>query len=83
MTGPVIVAIGVVLVVVGAVITRAKVKRSFGGVDAGSMRLSEGTVKVHVSAILKALNVRSRAQAIAELTRRGVIIDAPTMNEAR
>ena len=28
------------------------------------LRLSEGTVKVHVSAILKALNVRSRAQAI-------------------
>lgn len=40
------------------------------------LRLSEGTVKVHVSAILKALNVRSRAQAIAELTRRGVVIDA-------
>ena len=40
------------------------------------LRLSEGTVKVHVSAILKALNVRSRAQAIAELTRRGVQIDA-------
>lgn len=39
------------------------------------LRLSEGTVKVHVSAILKALNVRSRAQAIAELTRRGVIIE--------
>ena len=29
----------------------------------------------HVSAILKALNVRSRAQAIAELSRRGVVID--------
>ncbi len=40
------------------------------------LRLSEGTVKVHVSAILKALNVHSRAQAIAELTRRGVQIDA-------
>jgi DNA-binding NarL/FixJ family response regulator len=40
------------------------------------LRLSEGTVKVHVSAILKALNVRSRAEAIAELTRRGVRIDA-------
>ena len=39
------------------------------------LQLSEGTVKVHVSAILKALNVRSRAQAIAELTRRGVVID--------
>ena len=39
------------------------------------LQLSEGTVKVHVSAILKALNVRSRAQAIAELSRRGVVID--------
>ena len=35
------------------------------------LRLSEGTVKVHVSAILKALNVRSRAQASADLSRRG------------
>jgi len=40
------------------------------------LRLSEGTVKVHVSAILKALNVRSRAQAIAEMSRRGVMIEA-------
>lgn len=46
------------------------------------LRLSEGTVKVHVSAILKALNVRSRAQAIAELTRRGVVIDGSTFNDA-
>ena len=38
------------------------------------LRLSEGTVKVHVSAILKALNVHSRAQAIVELTRRGVAV---------
>jgi DNA-binding NarL/FixJ family response regulator len=45
------------------------------------LRLSEGTVKVHVSAILKALNVRSRAQAIAELSRRGVVIDAPARPE--
>jgi DNA-binding NarL/FixJ family response regulator len=39
------------------------------------LRLSEGTVKVHVSAILKALNVHSRAQAIVELARRGVAVD--------
>ena len=45
------------------------------------LRLSEGTVKVHVSAILKALNVRSRAQAIAELSRRGVVIDAGLRSE--
>ncbi len=38
------------------------------------LRLSEGTVKVHVSAILKALNVHSRSQAIVELTRRGISI---------
>ena len=40
------------------------------------LRLSEGTVKVHVSAILKALNVHSRAQAIVEIARRGVAMDA-------
>jgi DNA-binding NarL/FixJ family response regulator len=40
------------------------------------LRLSEGTVKVHVSAILRALNVRSRSQAIVELARRGVTVAA-------
>lgn len=35
------------------------------------LSLSEGTVKVHVSAILKALNVRTRAEAIVEISRRG------------
>lgn len=39
------------------------------------LRLSEGTVKVHVSAILKALNVHSRAQAIVELAKRGISVD--------
>lgn len=38
--------------------------------------LSEGTVKVHVSAILRALNVHTRAQVIAELARRGVAVEA-------
>ncbi|MEP7276120.1 MAG: response regulator transcription factor [Betaproteobacteria bacterium] len=42
------------------------------------LRLSEGTVKVHVSAILRALNVRSRSQAIVELARRGVTVDPLT-----
>jgi len=36
------------------------------------LKLSEGTVKVHVSAILKALNVHSRSQVIVELARRGI-----------
>ncbi len=36
------------------------------------LALSEGTVKVHISAILRALNVHSRAQAIVELGRRGI-----------
>lgn len=39
--------------------------------------LSEGTVKVHVSAILRALNVHTRTEAIVELARRGV--DAESM----
>ena len=39
------------------------------------LQLSEGTVKVHVSAILKALNVHSRSQAIVELARRGIGVD--------
>lgn len=40
------------------------------------LRLSEGTVKVHVSAILKALHVNSRTQAVAELARRGINTEA-------
>jgi len=39
------------------------------------LTLSEGTVKVHVSAILKALRVHSRTEAIAVLARRGISVD--------
>ncbi len=40
------------------------------------LALSEGTVKVHVSAILRALNVHTRTQAVVELARRGVDVDS-------
>jgi DNA-binding NarL/FixJ family response regulator len=43
------------------------------------LKLSEGTVKVHVSAILRALNVRNRTQVVIELARRGVRLDAPVI----
>jgi len=39
------------------------------------LKLSEGTVKVHVSVILKALRVHSRTEAIAALARRGISVD--------
>ncbi len=39
------------------------------------LTLSEGTVKVHVSAILKALRVHSRTEAIAMLARRGISVE--------
>ncbi len=39
------------------------------------LRLSEGTVKVHVSAILRALRVNTRTQAVAELARRGISVE--------
>ncbi|MEP7181410.1 MAG: response regulator transcription factor [Betaproteobacteria bacterium] len=39
------------------------------------LHLSEGTVKVHVSAILRTLHVGSRTQAIAELARRGISVE--------
>ena len=43
------------------------------------LRLSEGTVKVHVGAILRALNVHSRSQVIVELARRGIRVDRPAV----
>jgi DNA-binding NarL/FixJ family response regulator len=36
------------------------------------LKLAEGTVKVHVSAVLKALNVRSRTQAVVAANRMGM-----------
>ncbi len=45
------------------------------------LRLSEGTVKVHISAILKALNVRSRTQAVASLARRGISVDTLSIRQ--
>ncbi len=46
------------------------------------LRLSEGTVKVHVSAILKALHVHSRTEAIAALARRGISVDTLSARRA-
>lgn len=46
------------------------------------LRLSEGTVKVHVSAILRALNVHSRTQVAVELARRRVRLDAACLARA-
>lgn len=40
--------------------------------------LAEGTVKIHVSAVLKALNVTSRAQAIVAIGRMGLKLDSPS-----
>jgi DNA-binding NarL/FixJ family response regulator len=39
------------------------------------LSLSEGTIKVHVSAILRALKVNNRTQVVIELARRGVRLD--------
>ncbi len=47
------------------------------------LTLSEGTVKVHVSAILKALRVHSRTEAIAVLARRGISVDTMPARPAR
>jgi len=46
------------------------------------LKLSEGTVKVHVSAILKALCVHSRTEAIATLARRGISLEALSARKA-
>ena len=46
------------------------------------LSLSEGTIKVHVSAILRALNVHNRTQVVIELARRGVRLE-PSVARAR
>lgn len=42
-----------------------------------ALNLSEGTVKVHVSAVLRALNVSNRTQAVIQVSRMGVRFDIP------
>jgi DNA-binding NarL/FixJ family response regulator len=42
------------------------------------LNLAEGTVKIHVSAILKALNVTSRTQAVVTISRLGLKLDGLT-----
>jgi DNA-binding NarL/FixJ family response regulator len=39
------------------------------------LNLKEGTVKVHITIILKVLNVKNRTSAIIEASRRGYISD--------
>lgn len=39
--------------------------------------LAEGTVKIHVAAILRALNVSTRTQAVVEASRLGLHVDGP------
>jgi DNA-binding NarL/FixJ family response regulator len=43
---------------------------------AAHLELSEGTVKIHVTAILKALGVASRTQALIAVTRYGIDLES-------
>jgi DNA-binding NarL/FixJ family response regulator len=43
------------------------------------LRLAEGTVKIHVAAILRALNVGTRTQAVIEAARLGLSFDGGTV----
>lgn len=47
------------------------------------LELAEGTVKIHVAAILRALNVHNRTQAVIESSRLGLTLDRLPGNEAR
>ena len=44
---------------------------------AAQLNLAEGTVKIHVTAILKALGVASRTQALVAVTRYGIDLGTP------
>jgi DNA-binding NarL/FixJ family response regulator len=47
------------------------------------LNLAEGTVKIHVAAILRALNVANRTQAVIEASRLGLEFDGFAGKEAR
>jgi DNA-binding NarL/FixJ family response regulator len=47
------------------------------------LHLAEGTVKIHVAAILRALNVANRTQAVIEASRLGLELDGFAGKEAR
>jgi len=44
------------------------------------LNLSEGTIKLHVSAILRSLGIRNRTQAVHEAERRGLLSGGGDMN---
>ena len=46
------------------------------------LKLAEGTVKVHVSAVLKGLNVENRTQAVIAVSRMGLSLGAPLAAKA-
>jgi DNA-binding NarL/FixJ family response regulator len=56
-----------------ALLTRGHSNREI----AALLELSEGTVKIHVTAILKALGVASRTQALVAVTRYGIDLGTP------
>jgi DNA-binding NarL/FixJ family response regulator len=45
--------------------------------------LAEGTVKIHVAAILRALNVHNRTQAVIEASRLGITLDRLPRRDAQ
>ena len=56
-----------------ALLTRGLANREI----AAQLDLAEGTVKIHVTAILKALGVASRTQALVAVKRYGIDLDMP------